>query len=149
MIRESSRCEPSSYYGVAHYFRERVVRTVADAGKIPWLIVRPTLVYGQGDTHNSYGVNRFMKQIQESGTVKIFGNGEERRDHIFVGDVVRFLMLSLKHRGTGIINLATGDSPTYLEVAQTCAAQAGRPVTIERLPRSGAASPIGNSTSPI
>ena len=101
LVRENSRCEPSSYYGIAHYFRERVVRTVADAGKIPWLVVRPTLVYGLGDTHNSYGVNRFLKQIQDTGTIKIFGNGEERRDHLFVADVVRFLMLSLTQRGTG------------------------------------------------
>ena len=137
LVRETSRCEPSSYYGIAHYFRERVIRTVADAGKFPWLIARPTLVYGLGDTHNSYGVNRFLRQIQENGTIKIFGNGEERRDHIFVADVVRFLMLSLTHRSSGIVNLATGTSPSYLEVAETCAASANRPVTIERLPRSG------------
>jgi nucleoside-diphosphate-sugar epimerase len=137
LIRETSRCEPSSYYGIAHYFRERVIRTVADAGKIPWLIARPTLVYGQGDTHNSYGVNRFLKQIQDNGTIKIFGNGEEKRDHIFVADVVRFLMLSLTHRSTGVVNLATGNSPSYLEVAETCAANASRPATIERLPRGG------------
>ena len=137
LVRESSRCEPSSYYGIAHYFRERVIRTVADAGKIPWLIARPTLVYGWGDTHNSYGVNRFLRQIQETGTIKVFGNGEERRDHMFIADLTHLLCLCLLQRTTGIVNLATGNSPTYLDLAETCAAGASRPVTIERLPRSG------------
>ncbi len=135
LVCETSRCEPSTYYGIAHYFRERAIRTVADAGKLPWLIVRPTLVYGQGDTHNSYGVNRFLRQIQETGTIKLFGNGEEKRDHLFIGDVTRFLHLALTHRSTGIVNLVTGHSPSYLEVAEACAANASRPVALERLPR--------------
>jgi UDP-glucose 4-epimerase len=137
LVREESRCEPSSYYGIAHFFRERVIRTVGDATKTPWLIARPTLVYGAGDTHNSYGVNRFMRQIQENGVVKIFGNGEERRDHISVGDVVRFLTLAITHRVTGITNLATGRAVSYLELAGMCIANANRPATLERLPRSG------------
>jgi nucleoside-diphosphate-sugar epimerase len=137
LVRENSRCEPSSYYGLAHFFRERAIRNTADAAKTPWLIVRPTLLYGEGDTHNSYSVNRFMRQAAENGVIKVFGNGEEKRDHLHIADAARFLSLCLFHKSTGIVNLVTGQSPSYLEVAELCAAQAGRPVTIERLPRSG------------
>lgn len=136
LIREDSRCEPSSYYGMAHFFRERCVRSTCDAAKTPWLIVRPTLLYGEGDTHNSYGVNRFLRSAAESGVIKIFGNGEERRDHLHIADVARFLSACLFQKSSGIVNLATGHSPSYLEVAEICAKHAGRPVTIERLPRS-------------
>lgn len=136
LVRETSRCEPSNYYGMAHFFRERCIRNTCDAVKSPWLIVRPTLLYGAGDTHNSYGVNRFLRQAADTGIIKIFGNGEEKRDHVHIGDVARFVTLCLMQRSTGIVNLASGQSPTYLEVAELCAAHATRMSVVERLPRS-------------
>ena len=38
-------------------------------------ILRPTLIYGFGDTHNSYGPNRFFNQIIEKREINIFGEG--------------------------------------------------------------------------
>jgi nucleoside-diphosphate-sugar epimerase len=137
LVSENSTCEPSSLYGLGHLTRERMVRVTAEACKTPWLIVRPTLVYGTGDTHNSYGPNRFIRQAREAGAIKIFGNGEEKRDHIHVNDVVHLVALCLLHRSSGILNLATGVSTSFLEVAQLCAEFTSLPVAVERLPRSG------------
>ena len=50
-------------------------------------ILRPTLIYGPGDTHNGYGPNRFINLALKNKSIPIFGNGEEKRDHIFVEDV--------------------------------------------------------------
>jgi len=138
LVREDSRCEPSSLYGLAHFTRERMVRGTAEAMKTPWLIVRPTLVYGEGDTHNSYGVNRFVRQLRDTGVIKLFGKGEEQRDHVHVTDVARFLALCLRHRTTGILNLATGTSTSFREIAETCLRSSPKPGVIECLPRSGA-----------
>jgi UDP-glucose 4-epimerase len=137
LVREDSRCEPSSLYGLAHLTRERMVRLTAETHGIPWLIVRPTLVYGADDTHNSYGPNRFARQVREGAAIKLFGEGEEKRDHVHVGDAARLLGLCLRHRSHGILNLATGVSTSFREVAGLCAAAAGRPVAIERLERTG------------
>jgi nucleoside-diphosphate-sugar epimerase len=137
LVREGSRCEPSSLYGLAHLTRERMVRVTAEAVKSPWLVVRPTLVYGADDTHNSYGPNRFARQAREAGAIKLFGNGEEKRDHIHVDDAVQLLGHCLRQRSTGILNLATGVSTSFLEVAQMCVEACGKPVGIERLPRGG------------
>lgn len=137
LVREDSRCEPSTFYGLAHLTRERMVRATADACKVPWLIVRPTLVYGRGDTHGSYGPNRFFRQIADAGVIKLFGDGEEQRDHVYIGDVAEVLALCLRRRSAGIVNLATGVSTSFGDVAKMCAARSRKPVTIERLPRSG------------
>jgi nucleoside-diphosphate-sugar epimerase len=137
LVREDSRCEPSSLYGLGHFTRERMVRVTAEACRTPWLVVRPTLLYGAGDTHNSYGPNRFARQAQGAGIIKLFGNGEEKRDHVYIGDVARLMGLCLAHRTTGILNLATGQSTSFLEVANLCVALARKPVSLEHLPRSG------------
>jgi nucleoside-diphosphate-sugar epimerase len=137
LVREDSRCEPSSLYGLAHLTRERMVRLTAEAGRVPWLVVRPTLVYGADDTHNSYGPNRFARQLRDAAVIKLFGNGEEKRDHVYAGDVARLLGLCLRHRTAGILNLATGVSHSFLEVANLCLEVGPRPGALERLPRSG------------
>jgi nucleoside-diphosphate-sugar epimerase len=137
LVREESRCEPSTLYGLGHFTRERMVRVTAEACGVPWLIVRPTLVYGADDSHNSYGPNRFARQARDGGPIKLFGNGEEKRDHIHVGDAARLLGLCLRHRSSGILNLATGVSDSFLEVAEVCVALSPRPVSIARQPRGG------------
>jgi nucleoside-diphosphate-sugar epimerase len=137
LVRETSRCEPSTLYGLAHITRERMVRLTAEASQTPWLVVRPTLIYGTDDTHNSYGPNRFTRQARDTGVIKLFGNGEEKRDHVYVKDAARLLALCLLRRSTGIFNLVSGVSHSFLEVAQLCAALQPRPVTLERLPRTG------------
>ncbi len=135
LVREDSRCEPSTLYGLTHFLREHMVRLTADSIKVPWLIVRPTQVYGVGDTHNSYGPNRILKQLRESGVIQFFGEGEERRDHIHVTDVAHFLTLCLRHRTAGILNLATGISTSFREVAELCLRFFPKSGSIECLPR--------------
>jgi nucleoside-diphosphate-sugar epimerase len=137
LVREDSRCEPSTLYGLGHLTRERMIQVTADAAKMPWLVVRPTLLYGVGDTHGSYGPNRFMKQIREGGAIKIFGDGEEQRDHVHIIDMARLLGRCLLQRLTGVLNVAKGESHSFLQVAELCQVQSPTSVNIERLPRSG------------
>jgi nucleoside-diphosphate-sugar epimerase len=137
LVREDSRCEPSTLYGLAHLTRERMVRLTAEACATPWLVARPTMVYGADDTHNSYGPNRFARQVREAGVIKLFGGGEEKRDHVHVADVARLVGLCLRHRTSGVLNLATGVSTSFDEVARMCVEASHRPVALERLPRGG------------
>ena len=67
MVTEASAVEPADFYALAKYAGERVLANVCGAAKIPLVIVRPTGVYGPGDTHNSYGPNRFISQIMNDG----------------------------------------------------------------------------------
>jgi nucleoside-diphosphate-sugar epimerase len=135
LVREDSRSEPLTLYGLAHLTRERMVRLTAEACGTPWLVARPTMVYGADDTHNSYGPNRFARQAREAGVIKLFGGGEETRDHIHVADVARLLGLCLHYRSTGVLNLATGVSTSFREVAEVCVGASRRPVTVDCLPR--------------
>jgi nucleoside-diphosphate-sugar epimerase len=67
--------------------------------------------------------------------ILLFGKGEEKRDHIYVLDVVRLITLCLRHKSQGTLNLATGTSISFIEVAQKVAELAGGEIEIECTPR--------------
>jgi UDP-glucose 4-epimerase len=120
LVSEDTPAEPTDLYGAMHLARELMVK---QAMKTPVAVLRPTLIYGAGDTHNSYGPNRFRRMARE-GKITLFGQGEETRDHIFVDDVVALIGLVILHRSAGTLNLATGTSITYGYLAQAVAALA-------------------------
>jgi nucleoside-diphosphate-sugar epimerase len=98
-------------------------------------VLRPTLVYGFDDTHNAYGPNRFRRAAQKEGKIALFGGGEETRDHIHVDDVAALTVRCLLHQSTGTLNVATGISHSFIDVAELVAKQFRRPVEIARTPR--------------
>jgi nucleoside-diphosphate-sugar epimerase len=121
LIAEETPAIPLDLYGAMHRTRELVL---ASEAKAPLAILRFTAVYGAGDTHNSYGPNRFLRQALKDGRIILFGNGEETRDHIYIDDAVALLLAVLRHGSTGLANLATGKSLTFRAVADLIAAKA-------------------------
>lgn len=132
-LTEETPATPPDLYGAMHYTRELMAKTLANA---PVLILRPTLVYGAADTHNAYGPNRFRRAAQKDGRIQLFGGGEEMRDHIYVDDVAELTVRCLRYGSTGILNLATGRSVAFRDVAQLVARQFMSQVEIETAPRS-------------
>ena len=131
-ISEETPAIPLDLYGAMHRTRELILAAEA---KAPLAILRLTAAYGAGDTHNSYGPNRFLRQAIKDGRIPLFGNGEETRDHLHVDDAVDRILDVVAHGSTGLINVATGKSESFYAVAQMIAAQAGRPVEIAPSPR--------------
>jgi UDP-glucose 4-epimerase len=106
-----------TFYAIAKYGAECVLRKSAEAKGIPLLVLRPTAVFGPGDTHNSYGPNAFLRAAVRDRTVRIFGQGEERRDHLYIGDLVRAVKALVDAGVDGTFNLATGVSRSFADVA--------------------------------
>lgn len=135
LVREDSPCEPHGLYGIAHLVREQVMAYSAAKAGIPLAVLRPSGVYGSGDTHNGYGPNRFLRAALSKGKISLFGHGEETRDHIFVGDVCRLIERCAEHKSVGTLNLVTGWTYSFAEVAEMVARVITKPVQIEHLPR--------------
>jgi UDP-glucose 4-epimerase len=115
-VTERSPCSPTDLHGTMHLARENMLRGVPRA---PLAILRPSLLYGAADPHNGYGPNRFRRQAAAGETVTLFGEGEEKRDHVFIGDMAEIARLCLLHRSAGVLNVATGVSISFREVAET------------------------------
>jgi nucleoside-diphosphate-sugar epimerase len=85
-------------------------------------MLRSTLVYGANDTHNGYGPNRFVRAALRERTIKLFGEGEEKRDHLYIRDLSRLIGSCIAHRSEGMLNVATGHSTSFREVADLAVA---------------------------
>lgn len=137
LVSEASAPSPTDLYSTMHLAREQVLAAATAAAKVPYCILRPCAVYGPGDTHNGYGPNRFARSALAEGRIKLFGAGEETRDHVFIDDVVGVIGLALRHRSAGTLNVVSGRSVSFAEVATSVARLCPRPVVIETLPRGG------------
>ena len=132
-VSEDTAAQPPDLYGTMHYARERMF---SDAVKeAPLAILRCTLVLSPRDTHNSYGPNRFRVIGLEGGEITVGGEGEETRDHILDQDVAEIVRLVLSHRSRGLINVATGTSHSFREVAEMVAVCFDPPITVKGSPR--------------
>lgn len=137
LIRETSVRQPTDLYSLMHIAREQMLAFATAKTKTPLCLFCPCAIYGAGDTHNSYGPNRFLRSAIKDRTIRLFGRGEETRDHIYIEDISRLVTLCLLHRSSGIVNAVCGDAVTFDVVAAKVAKLAGPDVKIEYLPRGG------------
>ena len=133
-LTESSCTAPGTLHGAMHLAREVMFRVGVPA---PLAILRPSLLYGAGDPHNGYGPNRFRRQAQRGEDVVLFGEGEERRDHVFIDDVAEIAAQMLLRRSRGEINVATGEVHSFRDIAEKVVRLSGKTVAIKDSPRSG------------
>lgn len=131
-VTERSCCQPSSLHGMMHAARELMLKTDV---KVPLAILRPSLLYGARDPHNGYGPNRFRRLAEKGETITLFGEGEEQRDHIYIDDVARLVALVLSHRSRGTLNVATGVSTSFREIAEKVVSLSGKRPEIRGTPR--------------
>lgn len=130
-VDEETCCETGDLNGLAHIVREKILQAACAAANIPLTILRPSAIYGAEDTCNAYGPNHFIHTARTSGKIVLFGNGEERRDHIYLRDVARIIQLCIRHRSDGILNAVTGSSVTFREIALAIQRVIGDKVAIE------------------
>jgi nucleoside-diphosphate-sugar epimerase len=133
-VTERSAAAPSTLHGMMHAARELMLKSAAPA---PFAALRPTLIYGSADPHSGYGPNRFRRQALKGEPISIFGEGEERRDHVLVDDVAALAVLMLRHRSVGALNAVTGVSVCFHDVAELVAAQFSPPARVVSVPRPG------------
>ena len=135
-LTEASPAAPTSLHGVMHLARELMFRAEV---KAPLAMLRPTLIYGAKDPHNGYGPNRFRRLAADGKEIVLFGDGEERRDHVYIGDVAEIAVRVLLHRSRGELNVASGEVHSFRTIAEKVVRVGGKPVPIRGSPRSGPA----------
>jgi UDP-glucose 4-epimerase len=133
-VTERSAAAPSTLHGMMHVARELMLRSASPA---PFATLRPTLIYGSDDPHSGYGPNRFRRQAFKGEPIDIFGEGEERRDHVLIDDVATLAVLMLRHRSVGALNAVTGQSISFHDIAHLVAAQFSPAASVVSVPRPG------------
>jgi len=122
-LTEASAKAPDSLHGAMHLARELMLRESVKSGA--FAILRPTLIYGAADPHIGYGPNQYRRVAAEGRDITLFGEGEERRDHVFIGDVAEIIARVAFQRSTGALNIASGAVHSFRAIAEKVTALHG------------------------
>lgn len=115
-ISESTEINPTSYYGMAKYASERLLHKAFESKNDNGLvIIRPPVIYGPGDKP-CYGPSGFIKAALNKEAITLWGDGSEKREFIFIDDIVRIVNHLMFHNYGGILNIASSKSYTFKEI---------------------------------
>jgi len=112
-ITEETAVQPTSFYGAAKFACECLFRRVIRP-PVSLVILRPALIYGPGD-QGSYGPSGFVKAAVKGESIRLWGDGTELREFVFVEDVARLVHRLVFHEFDGVLNIVAGTSHTFKE----------------------------------
>ena len=120
--KETDSPAPASPYAVSKLASEYYCKVFCSLYGIRTVILRYFNVYGPGQSTNYAGViTRFVTRALNEEPPIIFGDGNQTRDFIFVGDVVRATMAALEKpiQGGTVMNIGTGTPTSVRSLADT------------------------------
>ncbi len=124
---EGSTRRPISPYGTSKLAGEEYLASWNRLHGSGHVALRFGNVYGpRQDPHGEAGVVAiFLQTVAAGGVPRIFGDGSQARDYVYVGDVVRAALAAARQRG-GVYNVGTGVATSVLELVEAMRAAAGR-----------------------
>ncbi|MFA7386928.1 MAG: ADP-glyceromanno-heptose 6-epimerase [Thiohalobacteraceae bacterium] len=128
--------EPLNLYGYSKFLFDQYVRRVLPAAKSQIAGLRYFNVYGPREQHKGSMASvafHLNGQLLDVGRVRLFegcdgyGDGEQRRDFVYIDDVVDVNLWFLDHPDqSGIFNVGTGRSQPFNDIARAVIAWHGR-----------------------
>ena len=137
---EDSPTRPATPYGISKLAGEMYVRTICALSDLEYQVLRFFNVYGPGQRMSPYSgvITVFTGEALAGRAPTVFGDGEQVRDFIHVGDVVAAALLALESAKHGLtVNIATGRPCSVNELSRMITGAVGleaEPVHSEAVP---------------
>jgi UDP-glucose 4-epimerase len=115
-------------YGVSKYCAEQYLALFNRLHGSSHVALRLGNVYGpRQDPHGEAGVVAiFCGQAAHDDQPTIYGDGEQTRDYVFVGDIVEAFLAAIHYDSDGVFNVGTGIETSVLDLLDAVSAAAGR-----------------------
>jgi UDP-glucose 4-epimerase len=123
---EDHPAEPEAPYGQSKFAAEGYLELYRRLHGLSTVSLRYGNVYGpRQDPLGEAGVIAiFCGKLIEGGTPKVFGDGKQTRDYVFVGDVVAANLAAGDSQATGAFNVGTGKQTSVLDLVEALRAHA-------------------------
>ena len=128
-LAENSPTQPISPYGLEKLVNDQYANLFCRLYGYSTLGMRYFNVYGpRQDPHSFYSgvITIFCERMRKGEPLDIYGDGQQTRDFIFVGDVARANLVALAGSATGVCNIATGETHSILDIKDILSEVAGK-----------------------
>jgi UDP-glucose 4-epimerase len=129
-VNETAATYPKGIFEISRLTAEKIIQVYNDVHGIKSVLLRLTNIYGPRSQmkHASYGVvNWFVRLALEDATIKVFGDGQIKRDFLFIDDCVQaMLMAAVTPQAYGeIMNIGVDQPTNFLELVELLIEVAG------------------------
>jgi len=111
-------CNKNDYYCRGKLESENILIEYSIENGWELAILRITNVYGIEFRRRGEILPNFFESIMNDRSLTIYGNGMQKRDRIFIDDLVNAFVLSLGYNVQGIFNIGSGKSYSTIKVAK-------------------------------
>jgi len=124
---EEHPTNPVSPYGTAKLAGEKYLQCLAHGTPLAVTLLRYANVYGprQDGSGEAGVVGIWLKRLLAGQDAVIYGDGEQSRDFVFVGDVVDANLVAFRRKAAGVFNIGTGIETTVNELHARVATACG------------------------
>jgi UDP-glucose 4-epimerase len=135
-LDETATCRPDAPYGQSKFAAEGYVSLYGRLHGLSAIALRLGNVYGpRQDPLGEAGVVAiYCGALLGDGTPRVFGDGHQTRDYIYVLDVVEAFLDGAEAEAAGTYNVGTGVETSVLELGERIAAALDKPFEPEMAP---------------
>jgi ADP-L-glycero-D-manno-heptose 6-epimerase len=119
--KESQKPEPLNVYGYSKLAMERLAERYVHRLTCPIVGLRYFNVYGAGETHKAKFASMIgqLARLMRSGKrPRIFTDGEQRRDFVFIEDVIHANLMAMSCKTSGVFNVGSGAASSFNQVVE-------------------------------
>jgi len=117
---EDDPTEPIAPYGISKYVNEIYANKWNELYQLSTIGFRFSNVYGPRQNHHGEGgvVSIFINDLLNNRSLKLYGDGKQTRDFIYVEDVVDGMYRSVHSTVNGVYNLSTNEARSVNELIE-------------------------------
>jgi UDP-glucose 4-epimerase len=124
---------PLTPYGATKAAGEMLLSAYSGSYGLSTAALRFTNVYGPGMSHKDSFVPRLMRAALTGTGVRVYGDGLQRRDLVYIDDVVAAILLALDNGFDGRAIVGSGSSVSVLELVEAVRSVTGSPIPAEHV----------------
>lgn len=142
-LKETERLVPTSPYGITKMTTEHYLRVYHELYGMDATIFRFANVYGErqgekGEKGEGGVVSIFCKLLSQRQGITVFGDGNQTRDFVYVGDIAQAIIRALPLKGCHTMNVSTGQETSINDLIRSFEKAVGYTVPVQyTAPRTG------------
>lgn len=126
-VNESHPIHPTSPYGLSKWVGEEYIQLFHEQHGLDYTILRYSNAFGpRQDPYGEAGVVAiFTGKMLAGTTCTIDGDGEQKKDYLYVGEMARANVLALERGSGGTFNIGSGVGTTVNEIFRALQRETG------------------------